>query len=202
MSFLETRKHEIQSAGKPVDSGCADNPAAFEFIYLRYSQLVFRICLRILRDPVQAEDAAQDVFVCLLRKIHTFRGEAAFSSWLYRVTTNLVLMRLRKRDRNWISLTDFTEDGCALGHNFKDRGFGTNDLSDRIDLQKAIDLLPKGRRSVLLLHDVEGYDHKEIAKLQGYSVGNSKSQLHKARRRLRTLLQEISTSRKPTQSSC
>lgn len=186
--MLETRQPEFEQGREPSAFPYPDNAAALEFVYQRYRHLIFSICLRILRDPVQAEDAAQDVYVRLLLKIHTFRGDAAFSSWLYRVTTNLVLMGLRKHDRNGVSLSDFGdgEDGCERGVKKVDSCL--SGVVDRIDIQAAIDLLSDHHRSVLVLHDVQGYGHKEIAQLFGYSVSNAKRQLHKARKRLRTLL--------------
>jgi RNA polymerase sigma-70 factor, ECF subfamily len=160
---------------------------SIESIYRRYGGLVYRICLRMLRDPIEAEDAAQDVFVHVLRKIHTFRGESAFSSWLYRLTTNLVLMRFRKNKRDASYLTD------SQGDNRVDQAMAAPDLRlgavlCQIDLEAALDRLPDGYKASFVLHDVQGYDHKEIARIFGYSVGNSKSQLHKARKRLRMLL--------------
>jgi len=117
----------------------------------------------MLRDPVEAEDVAQDTFVHLLRKIHMFRGESAFSSWLYRLTTNLVLMRFRRRNRKLSSLDEFLDDedeGSAY------REIGGPDLHlaglfDRINLQAAIDVLPEGYKAAFILHDVHGYEHRE-----------------------------------------
>lgn len=160
---------------------------AFALIYRGYSELVHRICLRMLRDPAEAEDAAQDVFVRVFLKINTFRGESAFSSWLYRLTTNVALMRLRKNKRSWTPLRErnLDTDPCS---EMDVPDPHVTDLFRRIDLQAAIDVLPEGYKAAFILHDVHGYDHKEIAAIFGYSIGNSKSQLHKARRRLRKLL--------------
>jgi len=161
---------------------------AFAVIYRSYSKLVYRICLRMLRDPAEAEDATQDVFVLLFLKINTFRGESAFSTWLYRLTTNAVLMRFRKNKRYWMlpgnRMQDYTDPNCAL--DVPDLQAGN--LFGRIDLQAAIDVLPYGYKAAFILHDVQ---HKEIAVFLGCSVGNSKSQLHKARMRLRTLLADV-----------
>lgn len=144
----------------------------------------------MLRDPIEAEDATQDVFVCVFRKINTFRGESAFSSWLYRLTTNSVLMRFRKNKHKnaWISLDEHREEEATSCSKNGARGVPLSGLLDRIDLQTAIDVLPNGYRTTFVLHDIHGYDHHEIAKMFGHSSGNSKSQLHKARVRLRTLL--------------
>lgn len=161
---------------------------AFALIHRSYSEFVRRVCLRMLRDPSEAEDAAQDVFFRVFLKINTFRGESAFSSWLYRLTTNIVLMRFRRNKHNWTSLgecsVDDSEDSSEIGAT--DRHL--SGIAAWIDLQAAIDVLPDGYKAAFILHDMQGYDHKEIAAICGYSVGNSKSQLHKARRRLRKLL--------------
>lgn len=144
----------------------------------------------MLRDPNEAEDATQDAFVCVFRKINTFRGESAFSSWLYRLTTNSVLMRFRKNKRKnaWISLEEHGEELSSSCSEICAQSMNPSGLQDRIDLQTAIDVLPDGYRTAFVLHDIQGYDHREIAKMFGHSAGNSKSQLHKARLRLRKLL--------------
>jgi RNA polymerase sigma-70 factor, ECF subfamily len=181
----ETCCTTLHEAIRPIEQ-C--NPEAFERVYKANSELVRRICLRMLRDPVEAEDAAQDVFVCVLLKLHTFRGESALSSWLYRLTTNLVLMRFRKNNHKQVPLRELLAgDGEVLGDIGKPDLY-LDGVVDRVDLQAALDQLPDGYRAVFVLHDVQGFAHEEIAKRFGYSVGNSKSQLHKARRRLRELL--------------
>ena len=161
---------------------------SFDEIYCTYQQIVRGICLRVLRDPIEAEDATQDVFLRVLLKLHTFRGRAALSSWLYRVTTNLVLMRFRRNKCKPMLLAGFMED-----HVLPPMELGGSDAclewaADRIDIETAIGRLPLGTRRIFVLHDIEGYRHREIADHFGCSIGNSKSQLHKARRRLRTLL--------------
>lgn len=147
----------------------------------------------MLRDPIEAEDATQDVFVCVFRKINTFRGESAFSSWLYRLTTNSVLMRFRKNKRQnaCVSLEEHSEESSASCSEIGAQSMNLSGLLNRIDLQTAIGVLPNGYRTTFVLHDIQGYDHYEIAKMFGRSVGNSKSQLHKARLRLRKLLSGV-----------
>jgi RNA polymerase sigma-70 factor (ECF subfamily) len=148
----------------------------------------------MLRDPFEAEDLTQDTFVLLLRKIHTFRGESAFSSWLYKLTTNLVLMRFRSKVSQPESLDEISAN-AENGETFSELGqpdLYLSGLFDRVNLQAAIDLLPAGCKTAFILHDVEGYEHKEIAGILGCSVGNSKSQLHRARKRLRKLLRGAS----------
>lgn len=160
----------------------------FEDIYRSHAELVRGVCLRTLRDPIEAEDATQDVFVRVLLKLHTFRGEAAFSSWLYRLAMNVVLMRFRK-NRKSVSLDEFGEVEIKDGSGPRALECHPKNVVDRIDLQNAINHLPTGVRTVFILHDVQGYRHREIAEFFGYSEGNSKAQLHRARLRLRKLLQ-------------
>ena len=161
---------------------------AFSLIYRSYSELVRRVCLRMLRDSAEAEDAAQDVFLRVFLKINTFRGESAFSSWLYRLTTNVVLMRFRKKKHNWALPTEYTSDDAEPNSEIGAPDVRLTGMLGWIDIEAAVDSLPRGNKAAFILHDVYGYDHKEIAELFGYSVGNSKSQVHRARRRLRKLL--------------
>jgi RNA polymerase sigma-70 factor (ECF subfamily) len=141
----------------------------------------------------EAEDLAQEAFLQLFRKIGTFRGESAFSTWLHRLTVNVVLMKLRKKTIPESSLEEQTEPDEETGGPRKDFGAQDNQLTgsvDRINLQRAVQELPPGYRAVFELHDIQGYEHNEIASIMGCSIGNSKSQLHKARTRLRELLHE------------
>ena len=189
----ESRTGAILSLNKAIRLFNQGDAKAFEFIYRSYCDFVHRICLRMLRDPVEAEDAVQDVFVRVFNKIHTFRGRSGFSSWLYRVTTNSVLMRFRKNkhEHKWIPLDKCRgEDGDSC-YEISTQDLNLSGLLDRIDLQSAIDVLPNGYKSALVLHDIQGYDHTEIAEMSGHSIGNSKSQLHKARLRLRKLLGDM-----------
>lgn len=164
----------------------------FETIYQRFGGRVYALCLRMLRDPVEAEDALQDAFVQLFRKIHTFRGESAFSSWLHRLTINIVLMRLRRKKPISVPFDESVEGDDEDSKPLYEIGgpdLRLTGLVDRITLQAAVDQLPEGYKQTFILHDVQGYEHSEIAKIRGHSAGNSKSQLHKARKRLRELLQ-------------
>jgi RNA polymerase sigma-70 factor, ECF subfamily len=166
---------------------------AFEFLYDFHSRRVYALCLRMLGNPSDAEDLMQEAFLQLFRKIGTFRGESAFSTWLHRMTVNVVLMRLRKKALPVASLEETTEPDEETGGPRKDVGAPDLRLSgavDRVNLERSIDKLPPGYRTVFVLHDVQGYEHNEIAGIMGCSVGNSKSQLHKARTKLRDLLQE------------
>jgi RNA polymerase sigma-70 factor (ECF subfamily) len=165
--------------------------AAFEAIYRLHSRRVYALCLRMLGDPVEAEDLAQEAFLQLFRKIHTFRGESAFSSWLHRLTANVVLMSFRKKKAVLTSLDDMIkidEDSEIARHEIGCADLRLAGVFDRINLQTAIEQLPHGYKAMFILHDVHGYEHNEIAEIFRCSVGNSKSQVHKARKRLRELL--------------
>jgi RNA polymerase sigma-70 factor (ECF subfamily) len=171
----------------------AGNAAAFEFLYQLHRRRVYALCLRMVGSPSDAEDLMQEAFLQLFRKIGTFRGESAFSTWLHRMTVNVVLMRLRKKSLPVASLEELTEPDEETGGPRKDVGAPDLRLSgvvDRVNLQRSMEKLAPGYRTVFVLHDVQGYEHNEIAGIMGCSVGNSKSQLHKARTRLRELLQE------------
>ncbi len=169
----------------------AGDAAAFEFLYHLHSRRVYALCLRMVNNPADAEDLMQEAFLQLFRKIGTFRGESAFSTWLHRMAVNVVLMQLRKKSLPVVPLDDSPEGEDEAPK----KDFGAPDpvlagSIDRLQLKKAVDSLPPGYKTVFLLHDVEGYEHNEIAQMVGCSIGNSKSQLHKARTRLRELLQE------------
>jgi RNA polymerase sigma-70 factor, ECF subfamily len=166
---------------------------AFERVYRLHSRKIYNLCLRMVGNPTEAEDLTQDVFLQLLRKIGTFRGESAFSTWLHRMSVNIVLMRFRKKPIAQASLETMTnpEEGTSTSP----REFGVPDLRlngviDRITLQAAINELAPGSKAMFILHDIQGYKHNEIAGMFGCSVGNSKSQVHKARLRIRELLQK------------
>ena len=171
----------------------AGDAAAFEHLFQLHSRRVYALCLRMVGNPADAEDLAQEAFLQLFRKIATFRGESAFSTWLHRMTVNVVLMRLRKKTLPTDSLEESLEPDSENTGPKRDVGALDLRLSgavDRVNLERSIEKLPPGYRMVFILHDVQGYEHNEIAGIMGCSVGNSKSQLHKARTRLRELLQE------------
>ncbi|MGB7727443.1 MAG: sigma-70 family RNA polymerase sigma factor [Candidatus Acidiferrum sp.] len=171
----------------------AGDSAAFDFLYQLHSRRVYALCLRMVNNPADAEDLMQEAFLQLFRKIGTFRGESAFSTWLHRMTVNVVLMRLRKKSLPTDSLEETLDPETENSGPKRDVGAPDLRLSgavDRVNLERSIEQLPPGYRTVFVLHDVQGYEHNEIADIMGCSVGNSKSQLHKARTRLRELLQE------------
>ena len=172
---------------------------AFQALYDRHKRRVYSLCLRMTANTAEAEDLTQEAFLQLYRKIATFRGESAFSTWLHRLTVNLVLMHLRKKGLNLVSLEETinpSEDDAPK------RDFGSRDLQltgsvDRVALERAVASLPPGYRMVFVLHDVEGFEHNEIATMLECSTGNSKSQLHKARLKLRELLRQPDQSAQP-----
>jgi RNA polymerase sigma-70 factor (ECF subfamily) len=165
--------------------------AAFERIYRLHSRKVYALCLRMVSDRSEAEDLTQDVFLQLFRKINTFRGESAFSTWLHRMSVNIVLLRFRMKtlaDKSWEMITNSEEGSSAEGRQIGGPDLRLKGAVDRITLETAINELPPGYKAMFILHDVQGYKHEEIAEIFGCTAGNSKSQVHKARTRLRRLL--------------
>ncbi len=165
----------------------------FEHLYRLHSRRVYALCLRMTTNTAEAEDLSQEAFLQVFRKLDTFRGDSAFSTWLHRLVVNIVLMRLRKKSLPATSLDEMPEPDEEAGGPGKELGAPDVRLSgsiDRVNLQRAIDRLPPGYRAVFVLHDIQGYEHNEISEIMGCSIGNSKSQLHKARMRLRDLLHE------------
>ncbi len=162
---------------------------AFAELFETNKRRVYSLCLRMTGNTAEAEDLTQEVFLQLFRKISTFRGEAAFTTWLHRMAVNVVLMHLRKKGLQLVSL-DETDDseGAPVKRDYGDQDQRLVGSIDRMGLSRAIGKLPPGYRTVFLLHDVEGYEHNEIAEIMHCSVGNSKSQLHKARMKLRELV--------------
>jgi RNA polymerase sigma-70 factor, ECF subfamily len=162
---------------------------AFASLFHTHKARIYSVCLRMTNNSAEAEDLTQDAFMQVFRKLSTFRGDSALSTWLYRIAVNTVLMHFRKRVLRQISL----DEPCSQDAKSVRREHGSMDdrltgSVDRIALARAIRELPNGYRTIFLLHEVEGYEHQEIAELLGCSVGNSKSQLHKAKLRIRELL--------------
>lgn len=163
---------------------------AFESLFHAHKRRVFGLCLRMTANTSDAEELTQEAFLTLFRKIHTFRRESAFSTWLMRITLNIVLMRRRKKKLHEVSIeaTNDEEDSEWTRTQFGSPDASLEGAIDRRQLDLALAELPVGYRQVFELHDVVGYQHHEISEILGYSEGNSKSQLHKARMRLRKLL--------------
>ena len=190
--MTDTRKQQGEklTEAEAIERAKQGDAAAFKFLYDLHKRRVYSLCLRMTQNTATAEDLTQEAFLQLFRKIGTFRGESAFSTWLHRMSVNVVLMQLRKKNLPIVPIDD-TLEGDEEGAIRKEPGAPDERLAgsiDRLRLQNAVDSLPPGYRTIFVLHDVEGYEHNEIAEMVGCSIGNSKSQLHKARLKLRELL--------------
>ena len=159
---------------------------AFHELYLKYQHRVYSICLRMTQNISESEDLTHDVFIQLFRTLGSFRGESAFTTWLHRLTVNHVLMHFRKRKLRPELTTDDEESLTYIAANTQNEK--PMRILDRILLSEVIAKLPEGYRQAIIMHDVEGLAHREIAQRKGRSVGTSKSQLHKGRARLRELI--------------
>jgi RNA polymerase sigma-70 factor, ECF subfamily len=159
---------------------------AFEELYRAHSRRLYGVTLRMLGNPADAEDMLQEIFLAAHRKLESFRGESALGTWLYRLAVNLCLDYLRSRTGRAIQMTDALDDEPGLPDS------GSRGLAERtvtkMDLERALAQLPEGCRTAFVLHDVQGLEHREVGEVMGIAEGTSKSQVHKARMRLRTLL--------------
>jgi len=170
---------------------------AFAALFHAHKTRIYSLCLRMTGNITEAEDLTQDAFLQAFRKLATFRGDSALSTWLHRIAVNTVLMRFRRKVPCRVSLDEpYRNQGEAKPA----REFGTRDgrletSVSRLALTRAISDLPAGYRMMFLLHEVEGYEHREIAEMLGCSIGTSKSQLHKAKMRMREILAPPNTSR-------
>ena len=174
-----------------ADKACSQTDAhgpSHEVLLTRAQVTAIPQCLRMTRNVSEAEDLTQDVFLQLYRKLKTFRGESAFTTWLHRLTMNVVLMHFRKTSVRPDQRTDRLPEQLEIAS----RGAGSESsvILNRIYLDEALRQLSPGYRAVLILHDVEGYEHNQIGAILGCAVGTSKSQLHKARKKLRRLLKK------------
>lgn len=191
MSTLEAEQTAGElSEAEAIRQAQNGDPVAFEFLYKKHSRHVYSLCLRMIRNPTEAEDLTQQAFLQLFRKIATFRGDSGLSTWLHKVTVNVVLMHIRRKKPTEVLVEDLERH---IANDEVPRELGSEDKSmlgavDRISLLRALRQLPAGYKKLFLLHDVIGYEHHEIAQMLGCSLGCSKSQLHRARRRLRLLL--------------
>jgi len=164
---------------------------AFSDLFHAHKARIYSICLRMTNNTAQAEDLTQDAFLQVFRKLSTFKGNSALSTWLYRIAVNTVLMHFRKKALKQVSLDEpSSHDATMVRREYGSRDCRLSGAVDRITLARAIKDLPTGYRTIFLLHEVEGYEHQEIAKILDCSVGNSKSQLHKAKLRIREFLAE------------
>jgi len=166
---------------------------AFERIYRLHGRRIYALCLHIVRNPTEAEDLTQEAFLRVFRKMHMFRGESAFSTWLYRLALNVVLMKLCKKHLPEASLEETTKSNEESTRQSREVGGLDSRLTgliDRLNLERAVEQLPSTFKTVFVLHDIQGYKHHEIAEMMDWSVGTSKGRLHRARSRLRELLQD------------
>lgn len=175
---------------------------AFASLFHAHKARIYSICLRMTNNTAEAEDLTQDAFMQVFRKLATFRGDSALSTWLYRIAVNTVLMHFRKKALRQVSLDEpYNQDARLVKREYGSKDDRLSGCVDRIALTRAIRELPDGYRTIFLLHEVEGYEHQEIAELLDCSVGNSKSQLHKAKLRIRELLgharEEVRAPEKP-----
>ncbi len=164
-----------EARGGSVDS--------FEKLYRENVERIYALCLRMSADPARAEELTQDVFVRAWEKLHTFRGESAFSTWLHRLAVNVVLGSRRSDGRRGARVV-FTDNLAP----FEGKRSVSSHVGDRMDLEAAVSTLPDATRTVFVMHDVEGYTHEEIARLTGRAEGTCKSLLHRARKALRERL--------------
>jgi len=191
LAGLEAATSSQLSENEAVRLAQEGGSEGFERLYQLHSRRVYRLCLRMVKNSAEAEDLTQTAFFQTFRKIQSFRADSRFSTWLHRLTVNTVLMHFRKRNRSEQSLDETlrpNDESTKPSVEFGGPDLNLNGVIDRVSLEKAIDRLPHGYKEMLILHDIEGYQHNEISRILGCSVGNSKSQLHKARQRLRELL--------------
>jgi RNA polymerase sigma-70 factor (ECF subfamily) len=159
---------------------------AFEDVYRQHGTRLYNLAVRMLGQPADAEDAVQEAFLLAFRKLDGFKGEAALGTWLYRLAMNLYVDRLRSKATRKDQRTDALGDHEAVLAQSSDTGIEL--AVTRMDLERAVSRLPEGCRAAFVLHDVEGFDHREVGTILGISEGTSKSQVHKARLRLRQIL--------------
>ncbi len=167
--------------------GKNSDPKAFEELYRRHHRQVYSLCLRRMHNPDDAEDLTQEVFIQVHRKLSSFRGDAAFTTWLYRLTVNQVLMHYRKAHIKKERQT------CTLGESelklLEKNGANFTYPDQPLLIKDALRKLADGYLRVYILHDVMGYEHEEVSEMLGIKIGTSKSQLFKARLRLRKLVE-------------
>lgn len=163
---------------------------AFAALFQMHKKRVYSVCLQMTKDVADAEDLTQEAFLQVFRSVNSFRGDSAFSTWLYRIAVNTVLMKMRRRKSPpLVSLDEpVSADSPSLKRDVGRMDPNLSGAVDRIALNRAIEDLPSGCRQIFDLHEVKGYQHHEIAQLLQCSIGNSKSQLHKAKMKMRDIL--------------
>lgn len=178
----------------------AGEPDAFEELYRQHARRLYGLVYRMTGATADADELLQEVFLLAHRKLGTFRGESSLSTWLHRLAMNLCLDHLRSKRAKTDQLTD-SLDADARGNRLESGGRAGESIVERLDLERAIAQLPESYRAAFLLHDVQGFEHGEVGRILGIAEGTSKSLLHKARLRLRTLLGGVVADRKPVVAS-
>ena len=187
---LGAENQRDDSEGTLVQRAQRGDEQAFATLYQLHNKRVYSVCLRMTKDVAEAEDLAQEAFMQVFRNLNSFRGDSAFSTWLHRIAVNTVLMKLRRRKSPPVLSLDepVTRDSPSLKREVGKQDPSLSGAIDRIALRRAIEELPGGARQIFERHEVEGYQHHEIAEQLQCSIGNSKSQLHKAKMKMRDLL--------------
>jgi RNA polymerase sigma-70 factor (ECF subfamily) len=182
--------HPDNSERSLVQRAQRGDEQAFATLFQLHKKRVYSVCLQMTKDVADAEDLTQEAFMQVFRSVNSFRGDSAFSTWLYRVAVNTVLMKLRRRKSPPVLSLDepVSSDSPSLKREVGKQDPSLSGAIDRIALRRALEELPGGCRQIFDLHEVEGYQHHEIAELLQCSIGNSKSQLHKAKLKMRDLL--------------
>lgn len=185
-----SQRQRDDSEGSLIRRAQHGDEQAFATLYDLHKKRVYSVCLQMTKDVADAEDLTQDAFMQVFRSINSFRGDSAFSTWLYRIAVNTVLMKLRRRKSPPLLSLDepVSADSPSLKREVGKADPNLRGAVDRIALRRAVEELPAGCRRIFDLHEVEGYQHHEIAEILQCSIGNSKSQLHKAKLKMRDLL--------------
>ena len=186
---LRAESQRDDSEGTIVQRAQRGDEQALAALYQLHNKLVYSVCLRMTKDVAAAEDMTQEAFIQVFRNLNSFRGGSAFSTWVYRVAVNTVLMKSRRKTPPVLSLDEpVSRNSPSLKREVEKEDLNLRGTIDRIVLRHAIEELPRGCRQIFELHEVEGYEHHEITEQLQCSIGNSKSQLHKAKKTMRKLL--------------
>ncbi len=199
--MIRMDERDKREDGELIEAFLKGDQGAFEELVCRYESQVYNLSYRLLGDPNDAYDACQEVFILLFRKLNTFRSEARFSTWLYRVTTN-ACRDLRRRKRHALSLSGRGEDDQLDWEEVLPAEQASPDdllvsLEQRERVQWGIRRLPERFREIVVLHDIEGYNYAEVSEILGISLGTVKSRLNRARRRLAA---ELAALREPEEA--
>jgi RNA polymerase sigma-70 factor (ECF subfamily) len=186
---LRAENQRGDSEGTLVQRAQRGDEQAFGTLYQLHNKLVYSVCLRMTKDVAEAEDLTQEAFIRAFRNLKSFHVNSAFSTWLYRIAVNTVLMKLRRKSPPVLSLDEpVSRNSPSLKREVEKEDLNLRGAIDRIVLRHAIEELPRGCQQIFELHEFEGYEHHEIAELLQCSIGNSKSQLHKAKMKIRDFL--------------